>query len=137
MSADARTLVGRSPTTTRHERNVWTIFFILRKMVEDGKPIGNPRKCALRRNSAALVYIPHVTATKNETLRHNRSTPDGKAERVDIPNTGMSCAACAKIGYATAGTARVEFIVDDRHDRPDRPSHWRSISTFVCGMNML
>ncbi|MFN2399349.1 MAG: heavy metal translocating P-type ATPase, partial [Gemmatimonadaceae bacterium] len=27
--------------------------------------------------------------------RHSRSTPDGKAERVDIPITGMTCAACA------------------------------------------
>lgn len=27
--------------------------------------------------------------------RHSRSTPDGTAERVDLPITGMTCAACA------------------------------------------
>jgi len=27
--------------------------------------------------------------------RHSRSTPDGKAERVDLPITGMTCSACA------------------------------------------
>ena len=28
--------------------------------------------------------------------RHTRSTPDGAGERVDLPITGMSCAACAR-----------------------------------------
>jgi len=28
--------------------------------------------------------------------RHNGSTPDGEAERVDLPITGMTCAACAR-----------------------------------------
>ncbi len=86
-----------------------------------------------------------------------RSTPDGAGERVDLPITGMTCAACARrierqlnktpgvnragvnfatsratieydpnaagvhqlieavreIGYGTAGTASVSFIVDD------------------------
>ncbi len=28
-------------------------------------------------------------------VRHDHSTPDGKAERVDLPITGMTCAACA------------------------------------------
>ena len=28
--------------------------------------------------------------------RHTRSTPDGEAERVDLPVTGMTCAACAR-----------------------------------------
>ena len=28
-------------------------------------------------------------------LRHDHSTPDGKAERIDLPITGMTCAACA------------------------------------------
>jgi len=36
-----------------------------------------------------------MTATNNDPVRHNRSTTDGKAERVDIPITGMSCASCA------------------------------------------
>ena len=89
--------------------------------------------------------------------RHTRSTADGAGERVDLPITGMSCAACARrietelakapgvrragvnfatsratveydpastgvreliavvkdVGYGTAGTARVDFIVDD------------------------
>src|SRR3954470_860600 len=29
------------------------------------------------------------------TARHNGSTADGAAERIDLPITGMSCAACA------------------------------------------
>ena len=28
--------------------------------------------------------------------RHTRSTPDGKGERIDLPVTGMTCAACAQ-----------------------------------------
>jgi len=28
-------------------------------------------------------------------LRHDHSTPDGQAERIDLPITGMTCAACA------------------------------------------
>ena len=89
--------------------------------------------------------------------RHDHSTPDGTGERVDLPITGMTCAACANriertlnktpgvrkagvnyataratveydpsatglrqlmdrvkdVGYDTAATAHVEFIVDD------------------------
>jgi len=89
--------------------------------------------------------------------RHTRTTPDGGAERLDLPITGMTCASCAQrierslssapgvrkaavnlatsratveydpdattvrdlmsrvkdIGYGTAGTAIIEFIVDD------------------------
>jgi Cu+-exporting ATPase len=89
--------------------------------------------------------------------RHAHVTPDGAGERVDLPITGMTCAACARrierrlnktpgvsragvnfatsratveydpkaagvqqlmeavreIGYGTAGTASVSFIVDD------------------------
>ena len=89
--------------------------------------------------------------------RHDHSTPDGRGERVDLPITGMTCAACANriertlnktpgvrkagvnyataratveydpsatglrqlmdrvkdVGYDTAATAHVEFIVDD------------------------
>ena len=29
------------------------------------------------------------------TIRHDHSTPDGQAEKVDLPITGMTCAACA------------------------------------------
>ncbi len=29
------------------------------------------------------------------TARHDHSTPDGEAERIDLPITGMTCAACA------------------------------------------
>lgn len=105
----------------------------------------------------AATPVIHKAATKPERARHTRSTPDGGAERVDLPITGMSCASCAQrierslssapgvrsvgvnlatsratveydpdatsirdlmsrvkdIGYGTAGTARVEFIVDD------------------------
>ncbi len=90
-------------------------------------------------------------------VRHDHSTPDGIGERIDLPITGMTCAACANriertlnktpgvrkagvnyataratveydpattglrqlmdrvkdIGYDTAATAHVEFIVDD------------------------
>ena len=28
--------------------------------------------------------------------RHTRTTPDGAGERVDLPITGMTCAACAR-----------------------------------------
>jgi Cu+-exporting ATPase len=89
--------------------------------------------------------------------RNDHSTPDGAAERVDLPITGMTCAACANrierqlnkqpgverasvnfataratvnfdpektgvsnliqtvkdVGYDTAGTQTVEFVVDD------------------------
>ncbi len=89
--------------------------------------------------------------------RHDHSTPDGTAERVDLPITGMTCAACANrvertlnktpgvrkaavnyatsratveydpaktglrhlidrvkdVGYDTAATTHVEFVVDD------------------------
>ena len=89
--------------------------------------------------------------------RHDHSTPEGRDERVDLPITGMTCAACANriekslnktpgvrkagvnyatgratveydpeatglkqlidrvrdIGYDTATTAQVEFVVDD------------------------
>ena len=34
--------------------------------------------------------------SKLERARHTRSTPDGGAERVDLPITGMSCASCAQ-----------------------------------------
>jgi Cu+-exporting ATPase len=90
-------------------------------------------------------------------VRHDHSTPDGTGERIDLPITGMTCAACANriertlnktpgvrkagvnyataratveydpsttglrqlmdrvkdVGYDTAATAHVEFIVDD------------------------
>ena len=89
--------------------------------------------------------------------RNNNSTPNGAGERVDLPITGMTCAACANriekqlkkqtgveacsvnfatskatinynpektgvgdliqtvkdTGYDTAGTAKIEFVVDD------------------------
>ncbi len=92
-----------------------------------------------------------------KNVPHTRSTPDGAGERVDLPITGMTCAACARrierklnktpgvnragvnfatsratveydpktagvhqlieavkeIGYGTAGTTSVSFIVDD------------------------
>src|ERR1041384_490923 len=30
------------------------------------------------------------------SARHTRTTPDGAGERVDLPITGMTCAACAR-----------------------------------------
>jgi len=96
-----------------------------------------------------------------EGTRHDHSTPNGKGERVDLPITGMTCAACANrierslgkqagvkrasvnfatsratvtydpdetstralvgvvrdVGYDTAKTAKVDFVVDDS-ERP-------------------
>jgi len=96
-----------------------------------------------------------------EGTRHDHSTPNGKGERVDLPITGMTCAACANrierslgkqagvkkasvnfatgratvtydpdetstgtlvgvvrdVGYDTAKTAMLEFVVDDS-ERP-------------------
>jgi Cu+-exporting ATPase len=103
--------------------------------------------------------VHHGLSTKEATdgSHHSRSTPDGSGERVDLPITGMTCAACANrierqlskqpgvkragvnfatsratveydpnatgvrqlietvndVGYGTAGTTRVEFVVDD------------------------
>jgi len=40
-----------------------------------------------------------VTASPTKTRKgsqHTRSTPDGAGERIDLPITGMSCAACAR-----------------------------------------
>ncbi|MDQ3817458.1 MAG: heavy metal translocating P-type ATPase [Acidobacteriota bacterium] len=94
---------------------------------------------------------------KDETALDSRPAPDVASERVDLPITGMTCAACARrierklsktpgvsragvnfatsratveydpnatsvsrlietvkdVGYGTAGTARVDFVVDD------------------------
>ena len=94
---------------------------------------------------------------KEKTIHHAQSASDAASERVDLPITGMTCAACARrierklsktpgvhqagvnfatlratveydpqstnvsklieavkdVGYGTAGTARVCFIVDD------------------------
>ncbi len=35
-------------------------------------------------------------AIEKESVRHTRTTPDGEGERVDLPITGMTCAACAR-----------------------------------------
>ena len=96
-------------------------------------------------------------APPDSPIRHTRTTADGEAERIDLPITGMTCAACARriekqlskspgvrragvnfatsratieydprvacardliatveeVGYGTAGSARVDFVVDD------------------------
>lgn len=103
--------------------------------------------------TASLVTNENLMSGK----RNDHSTPDGAGERVDLPITGMTCAACANriekklnrqagvqsasvnfatakatvnynpektnvsdliqtvkdVGYDTAGTQKVEFIVDD------------------------
>ena len=103
--------------------------------------------------TASLVTNENLMSSK----RNDHSTPDGAGERVDLPITGMTCAACANriekklnrqagvqsasvnfatakatvnynpektnvsdliqtvkdVGYDTAGTQKVEFIVDD------------------------
>src|SRR5882762_228375 len=52
------------------------------------------------RQGGASVEINGVVrglSTKEATdgSHHSRTTPDGSAERVDLPITGMTCAACA------------------------------------------
>lgn len=42
------------------------------------------------------------------TQRHTRSTPDGAGERVDLPITGMTCAACAR--RVESGLARAPGV---------------------------
>ena len=110
-------------------------------------------------SGAAPAQVAATTHESNDapSARHTRSTPDGAGERIDLPITGMTCAACANriertlqktpgvrragvnfatsratveydpgtttvgqlvdrvkdVGYGTAGTARVDFIVDD------------------------
>ena len=110
-----------------------------------------------RHTSESAKIVVGAAGVKPERAKHTRSTPDGGAERVDLPITGMSCASCAQrierslssapgvrragvnlatsratveydpdvttvrdlmslvkdIGYGTAGSAHVEFIVDD------------------------
>jgi Cu+-exporting ATPase len=39
---------------------------------------------------------PVVPASPGDQPRHTRSTPDGHAERIDLPVTGLSCASCAR-----------------------------------------
>ena len=108
------------------------------------------------KESETLGATTTGTSDRKRT-RHTRTTPDGGAERLDLPITGMTCASCAQrierslssapgvrkaavnlatsratveydpdattvrdlmsrvkdIGYGTAGTAIIEFIVDD------------------------
>ncbi|HXG86063.1 MAG TPA: heavy metal translocating P-type ATPase [Pyrinomonadaceae bacterium] len=98
-----------------------------------------------------------TTGQATDGTHNNHSLPNGAGERVDLPITGMTCAACANrierqlskqpgvsragvnfatsratveynpnetgvknliqtvkdVGYGTAGTARVDFVVDD------------------------
>jgi len=47
----------------------------------------------------AQAASPAAGLTQHEATdgsRHTRSTPDGQAERIDLPVNGMSCAACAR-----------------------------------------
>lgn len=115
------------------------------------------REVVDQHTSEGAKIVVGTAGSKPERAKHTRSTPDGGAERVDIPITGMSCASCAQrierslssapgvrsagvnlatsratveydpdatnirdlmsrvrdIGYDTAGTASVEFMVDD------------------------
>ena len=51
---------------------------------------------------------PARAPTRDGPARHTRSTPDSFGERVDVPITGMSCAACARrIETELTGTAGV------------------------------
>jgi len=115
------------------------------------------REVVDQHTSESAKIVVGTAGSKPERAKHTRSTPDGSAERVDLPITGMSCASCAQrierslssapgvrsagvnlatsratveydpdvttvrdlmsrvkdIGYGTAGTATIEFIVDD------------------------
>ncbi len=49
-------------------------------------------------DSGAPASTGATTIVENAPLngaRHTRSTPDGTGERIDLPITGMTCAACA------------------------------------------
>ena len=128
----------------------------------------NPAQFVADKGREAVVAATTVSADgksagqlKNEDVlsgrRNDHSTPNGEGERVDLPVTGMTCAACANrierqlnkqpgvekasvnfataratvnydpsktgvadliqtvkdVGYDTAGTQTVEFVVDD------------------------
>lgn len=111
----------------------------------------SPKKETVKTNS------PVTSADVLSGRRNDHSTPNGAGERVDLPITGMTCAACANriekklnkqsgvekasvnfataratvefdphktsisdlintvkdVGYDTAGTQKIEFVVDD------------------------
>ena len=46
-------------------------------------------------NSGAETAISGSVPSADSGARHMRTTPDGKAERIDLPITGMTCASCA------------------------------------------
>ena len=49
-----------------------------------------------RHTSESAKIVVGTAGLKPERAKHTRSTPDGGAERVDLPITGMSCASCAQ-----------------------------------------
>ena len=63
----------------------------------DDAPGGRARRAPAGRGDAPIVEDASVVerAPRNGA-RHTRSTPDGRGERVDLPITGMTCAACAR-----------------------------------------
>ena len=48
------------------------------------------------RAAAPAGHAAPTAAAAAAATAHTRSTPDGSAERVDLPITGMTCAACAR-----------------------------------------
>ena len=48
------------------------------------------------RTKHETVAVGLTTQEATDGSRHNGSTPDGEAERCDLPITGMTCAACAR-----------------------------------------
>ncbi len=49
----------------------------------------------LEQAGATGTTAPLAVTPASGVMRHARTTPDGEAERVDLPITGMTCAACA------------------------------------------
>ncbi|MDB5296847.1 MAG: heavy metal translocating P-type ATPase, partial [Phycisphaerales bacterium] len=56
----------------------------------------DPNQYASPEQAAAPVASGLTHTAASDGSHHTRSTPDGKAERVDLPISGMSCAACAR-----------------------------------------
>ena len=65
------------------------------------RPSSTPRRAGPVVADDAELLTPAVTpvsppvASAGNGERHTRTTPDGEAERIDLPITGMTCASCA------------------------------------------
>ena len=132
-----------------------TYYFCSEKCLETFNQ--NPGEYALDDNEQVLSSAVSEPMSSAAAGKHDHSSANGTGERVDLPITGMTCAACANriekqlkkqtgvdgasvnfatskatvnynpektsvsnliqtvkdVGYDTAGTSKVEFVVDD------------------------